>query len=416
VGGQAEVSLQEDRKKFNAQTAPRLAKRVGFSKRWTGHGSERFAYFFDDERLAVVAGPQEGSQVDLAFARGLEQRGSRRLVLILPEDHAFATLQRAPWFRADARPEVYLHDGVTTHGCDLPTRDETVRRLAAKHEGSPEVELRKATTPAYLGACSDAVYDLVEWATKEPLLDAGHRRGERSWHCMGQKVLSIKGTTIGLAITAGIHYGKTADAPIPVAINKGESLEPAQLAAIKTRVVEGIRARLIGSPPIHRPDEHWLQAVIRRDPSLVGVEQPALRELPAWRPAGDGNAQSWGRGYIDLLGVDGHGDIRVVETKLSGNTDDLLVCQGLDYYIWAQAYRRILIDRLGAPDRAVFEIHYVIGDTTDGRIHRSSYLPTQARSLDSAVRWRFQTVHNWFGRPAKPGSPSSKLFPAGEWP
>ena len=63
--------------------------------------------------------------------------------------------------------------------------------------------------------------------------------------------------------------------------------------------------------------------------------------------------------------MDGHGDIRVVETKLASNPDDLLVCQGLDYYIWAQAYRQTLIGRLGVPDQAGFEIHYVIGDTTD---------------------------------------------------
>jgi hypothetical protein len=364
-----------------------------------------------------VAGPQEGSHVSLAFAQGLEQRGSRRLALILPEDHAFATLQRAPWFKPDARPKVYLHNGVTTHARELPTQDETVKRLAdAKHDGSPEVELRKAATPAHLGAHSNAVYDLVEWATKQPLLDASHRRSERSWHCMGQKLLSIKGTTTGLAITAGIHYSKPGEAPVPVAISKGERLGPAQLITITSRVEEGIRARLSGSPPIHRPDEHWLQAVIRRNPGLVGVEQPALRELPAWRPSGGADAPSWGRGYIDLIGVDGHGDIRVVETKLAKNTDDLLVFQGLDYYIWAQAYRRILINRLGAPDRAAFEIHYVIGDTTDGKIHRSDYLPAQARNLDSAVRWRFQTVHNWFEHPAKPGCPSSKLLPPGEWP
>ena len=168
-----------------------------------------------------MAGPQEGSYVDLAFAQGLEHRGSRRLVLILPKDHAFATLQRAPWFKAEARPDMYLHDGVTTHACDLPTQDETVKRVAAKHGGSPEVELRKAATPKHLGARSNAVYDLVEWATTEPLLDASHRRGERSWHCMGQKVLSIKATTIGLAITAGIHYGKPCEAPAPVTVIKG---------------------------------------------------------------------------------------------------------------------------------------------------------------------------------------------------
>ena len=411
------MTVHQDRELFNlGEVAKGLASQVGVTEPWTGNGSDRFAYFADERRFVIVAGPQEGSYVDLAFAQGLEQRGSRRLVLILPKDHAFATLQRAPWFKAEARPDVYLHDGVTAHVCDLPAQDETVKRLDAKHEGSPEVELRKAATPAHLGARSDAVYDLVEWATKEPLLNASHRRGERSWHCMGQKVLSIKGTTIGLTITAGIHYSKPGEAPVPITVSKGERLGPAQLAAIKRRVAEATRARLTGSLPIHRPDEHWLQAVIRRIPGLVGVEQPALRELPAWRPGGDGSARSWGRGYIDLLGVDGHGDIRVVETKLASNTDDLLVFQGLDYYIWALAYRRILIDRLGAADRAAFEIHYVIGETTDGRIQPSDYLPAQARNLDSAVRWRFQTVHNWFGHPAQPECPSSRLFPVGEWP
>jgi hypothetical protein len=109
------MSLQQDRRRSNTQTAPVLAERVGVPGLWDGHGSERFAYFSDDQRLVIVAGPQEGSHVDLAFAHGLAHRGSRRLVLILPRDRAFATLQRAPWFKADARPDVYLHDGVTAH-------------------------------------------------------------------------------------------------------------------------------------------------------------------------------------------------------------------------------------------------------------------------------------------------------------
>lgn len=203
MAGRVQLTVQQDRELFNlGGPATGLASQVGVTEPWSGNGSERFAYFADERRFVIVVGPQEGSYVDLAFAQGLEHRGSRRLLLILPEDHAFATLQRAPWFKAEARPDVYLHDGVTAQRCDLPTQDDTVKRLAAKHGGSPEVELRKAATPAHLGARSNAVYDLVEWATKEPLLDASHRRGERSWHCMGQKVLSIKGTTTGLAIIA----------------------------------------------------------------------------------------------------------------------------------------------------------------------------------------------------------------------
>ena len=77
---------------------------------------------------------------------------------------------------------MYLHDGVTAHVCDLPAQDETVKRLDAKHKGSREDELRKAATPAHLGPRSDAVHDLVEWATKEPLLDASHRRAILALH------------------------------------------------------------------------------------------------------------------------------------------------------------------------------------------------------------------------------------------
>jgi hypothetical protein len=103
------MTVQHDRGLFNlGEAAKGLASQVGVTEPWIGNGSDRFAYFADERRFVIVAGPQEGSYVDLAFAQGLEQRGSRRLVLILPEDHAFATLQRAPWFKAEARPDVYL--------------------------------------------------------------------------------------------------------------------------------------------------------------------------------------------------------------------------------------------------------------------------------------------------------------------
>jgi hypothetical protein len=71
-------------------------------------------------------------------------------------------------------------------------------------------------------------------------------------------VLSIKGTTIGLAITAGIHYGKTGAAPLPVAVNKGESLEPAQLTAIERREVEETQARQpLDFPRQNAPGTAW---------------------------------------------------------------------------------------------------------------------------------------------------------------
>lgn len=411
------MTVAEARAEFKRHAAPLLAKQVGVTTPWKGSGSSRFSYFADEKRFLVVAGSQEESGVDLAFALGLSYRGQRQLLLALPVEHAFATLQRAPWFTSEARPKIYLHNGVTAEMKSLPSQSETRDRAGAVKPGkSAAEELRDAATPKHLGKGSAGVYALIEWATTHPLLDAGHRRGERAWQTMGQKVLSVKAVTGGVAVTAGIHYTKAGEAPVPTTVIQGDHLSPRQLATIQQQVEAGIAARLSGPPPIHRPDEHWLQAVIRQDPSLVGVEQPALRELPAWRPGGDGNTKSWGRGYIDLLGVDGHSDIRVVETKLADNADDLLVFQGLDYYTWALAYRDVILERLGAPKRSAFEIHYVIGDTTEGKIHLSKHVGAQVRSLDPSIRWRFQTIHNWYSDPRTAPRATSKLLGFGELP
>jgi hypothetical protein len=409
-GSGTRMTLEEERERFNSVDAPTLAGIAKGASPWKG-GSSRFRYFRDDRRFIVIAGAQEGRDVDLALALGLSYREGRRLVLVLPEKHAFATLQRASWLAREHQPVVYLHNGSAAERIKLPSRDETVTRLKAVKPGlSPQQELRAAATPKHLGHVkSAAVHDLVEWATKHTSLDAGHRRGERSWHCMGQRVLYITSTAAGVRVTAGIHYSKSNDAPEPTIAMSGQALTQLQIAQVKQQVEAGIEARLHGSPPIHRPDEHWLQAVIRQDPSLVGVEQPALREVPAFRPHSGGD-KAWGRGYIDLLGLDGHGDIRIVETKLSENVDDLLIFQGLDYYLWAQAYSDVLTTRLGAPRAAAFEIHYVIGDTADGKIHVSRHAAAQVRSLDPKIRWRFQTVHGWYGDPNAAAKPRSALL------
>lgn len=415
------MSVQQERERFNAVDAATIASEIGVGERSPGNRSTRFAYFGDDQQFLIVAGAQETTYVDLSLALGMTYRGNRRLVLALPEEHAFATLQRVPWFEKASRPEIWVHDGSTARHHPVPTRDRTIAELAARlSEGETFAdELRHAATPTHLGSRSSTVQELVEWATTNSLLDASHRRGERAWHCMGQRVLSIRGTSQGVAVTAGIHYTNPKDAPIAFVLGPGETLTQDQLDSIKHEATAGANARLHGAPPIHRPDEHWLQAVIRRDPSLVGVEQPALREIPAWRPRGgpsDEPKKRWGRGYIDLIGVDGHGDVRVVETKIADNQDDLLILQGLDYYVWSQAYRDVLLTRLGVSHRAEFEIHYVIGDTTDGEVHLSKYTEALARSLDREVRWRFQTVHDWYHGPLHDQRARPCLLPTGGLP
>ena len=255
----------------------------------------------------------------------------------------------------------------------------------------------------------------MEHVTRDHRLDHGHRKGERSWHFAGQRIVSIRPSSTGVAIAAGIHYSGT-NAPTPLILRPGEALDDARLNEILHTIDDAIARRRAGAPPIHRPDEHWLQAIIRRDPALVGVEQPAFREVPAWRPRDSG--KEWGRGYIDLLGLSGHGDIRVVETKLADNADDLLVLQGLDYYVWARAYEQALRARLGASAKARFELHYVLGASgTTGKVKISPCTRPLVEALDTAaVRWRFQTVHDWFRAPDEPGTTHATLLDPDEVP
>jgi hypothetical protein len=422
------MSIKDERTNFNTEVAPQLstkasalqlAREVGFN---TGKGkySTRFSYFGDETRFVVVAGLQEGRDVDLAFAYGLTYRGQRKLILVLPKEQAFATLQRAPWFKLEAQPEVWLHDGFETELEILKSPDDTIKALSERLNPKQTLaqELSEAATPAHLGDQSEAVEILVEWATKNPLLDGSHRPGYRAWQCMGQKVLSIELSNSELIITAGIHWTKSNKAPKPKKIPLGSALKEDDLEFIKKRVQGGIDARLSGTKPIGRRDEHWLQAVIRGDPSIVGVEQPALRELPAWRPSGASG--EWGRGFIDLLGVDGHGDIRIVETKTDNNKDDLLILQGLDYYIWAKAYSKVLCKRLGASEQAKLEIHYVIGATSTARSRLSRFAEAEVRNLiDSGpdkVRWRFQIVSKWDFKPGSPGHCCSELLEPSKLP
>ena len=391
------------RELFNTETAPTLAKQIEATEQLTPKDwSKRFTYFLDTKgQLVIVSGDQEEEEVDLALAYGLTYRKDRPLVLVLPKERAFPTLQRAPWLTEGARPTVHLHDGDCVDAKEtLAKSEETIDRVCHVTEKSPREELRSAATPLHLGEDHSAkVAELVEWATKHPLLDPGHRQGERAWHCMGQKVLSIRRSGTTPKIRAGIHTTKEGKP----AFEGEEGTAPTvadPLAAIPL-VEDGIKARLSGK--YHRADEHWLQAVIRRDPTLVGVEQPALREVPAWRPAAKpptktDQAWVWGRGFIDLVGLDGHGDIRIVETKLAANKDELLLFQGLDYYIWAKAYRDPLLERLGAPTNAKIVVHYVIGDIPDtDAVKLSQFAAAQAAAL--TIPWQIQTVTNWFRRP-----------------
>ncbi len=378
--------------------------------------SERFSYYESGDSFIVVAGPQEQRNVDLALAYGLTYRGRRRLVLVLPEEHAFATLQRTPWLKKDVQPSVHTFTGDSLTR-QAPSRAKAKAAVELKAGAAAAADLRQASAPLHLGEKSTWVRELTDWASQHPKLSPAHRRGIRSWQCRGQRVLSlVSGAGKTVSIVAGIHYSQAPKKPEPFVIKAQGDLGAATLSKIKTLVGAAVKERLEGVT-FYRPDEHWLQSVLRDHPELVGVEQPALREVPAWRPKrGTLSSDRWGRGFIDLVGLDAAGDLRIVETKLAANKDEMFILQGLDYYVWSQAYGQALRERLGAPSKAAPVIHYVVGaEPSTGSAALSHFAAAQAAALD--VPWRAQVVKDWFIPPVlRSGGVNVQVLPEGRLP
>lgn len=242
---------------------------------------------------------------------------------------------------------------------------------------------------------------LVEWATSHPQLDAAHNQSTRSWLCAGQKVLSLDSGPGLVQVRAGIHDKQRMSAP-DESVAPGQALTPEQVDVLQQNVASAIAARIEPGGRYCKPDEHGFQSVLRRDPSLVGVESPALREVPAWRPAGA--AGSFGRGFIDLLGLDGHGDIRIVEAKLAKSSDDMTLMQGIDYHVWAHAYRDALAEKLSAPNGAQLRLHFVIGMVGGDKKLFHPRLADYASCLDStAIPFQFHAVRAGTSRPPPRG-------------
>lgn len=388
---------------FNAGPAAVVAQRLGITKRSSAGKSARFEYFEDDDRFLVVAGPSEAPDVDLALAYGLTWAGSKRLMLALPVGCTTATAQRLPWLSEERRPELHEHgiDGQVQLARSLSRADS----LAAVRAQEPrDVRSRSLLSPTD-GADSTvpAIAQLVRLATRCDL-QAAHRLGRRSWHCRGLQVLSAETTRTQLTVRAGVHHSVLDRHPWAVAGPVAAPLEQHDLDALEACVRAAVDERLRGpEDSLHRPDEHWLQSVIRQQPSLAGLKGEAHREVAAWRPR-DGAA--WARGFIDLVGVGEDGNIRVVETKLSANEDTRFVFQALDYYIWAMAHREPLAAASGLPADADIDLSLLVGAGTDGRLALSRYSQGVAKALAKDIRWTFVSVTDWFeGEPKAEAQP-----------
>jgi hypothetical protein len=119
------------------------------------------------------------------------------------------------------------------------------------------------------------------------------------------------------------------------------------------------------------------------------------REFPVRRPGG-------GRGFIDLLRLDPAGVLHIIETKIGH--DEMLVLQGLDYWIWAEANREALVAEMGAPIHSTV-IDYVIG-LPGGRRYRQSdkllspYAEQHLGVMRGDIVRHVEVIEGWQPRPA----------------
>lgn len=385
-------SLLAARKAFALLRADAIAASLGVtvSPRRPSRGWTTRAVWYETEgRLVGVLGPQEGSKVDLGLAHGLYLAGGRRLCLALPSEWAYPTLQRLPWLNAVVEVHVYAQDE-TTAALVTPESRLRTSRLAGGPETKPEL---------HLGPLGEHVRPLLEWAAQHPDLAAAHRRDVRAWSCRGQRVLAVRSTKKRIEIISGI------DAKADRAAKDDVSSPPTarELATWQHRVEVGIQHAK--QQTFGRFEEHHLQEILRRNPSALGLEAPVLREVPAWRPIG--GPKRLGRGYLDLVAMDGLGDINLVETKLAA--DEMLVLQGLDYWIWAANpdNAKWLTERLHAdPNRASPRLVYAVGGKGGKSPTLSRYAKLHLDLLHDDVSWRLALINDWLD-----GTPTVELLP-----
>ena len=400
------MSVELARATFATEVADLLAALVGAAASTrlpsSGHRTSRFVWYRTPESLTLVVGAQEADKTDLALAIGLAERGDAELQLVLPAGWHEPTTHRWAWLRDDLPLRVWSHDGHEVRELARPDRDDG----AALVRGAEKPQM-------YLGDDRTAwVADLMRWAGKNPDLDLdpGHRSGFRAWQYRGQRVLVIRRSRGGLTLVAGIDWGANSPNATPEPLEIRGPLSPEQLLYLQTAVEDGCAQRKSG--PALSADEHWLQSTLRRNPRVLGLEQPVLREVPAWRPRGSarGGGPARSRGFVDLAGLDALGTIVLVETKLGG--DDLLVLQGLDYRIWAQANREQLALRLDCSPTVPVEIAYCVGGTNGGDPESSRHLDAQLDALHPDIRWRLLHVTDWAGDEPPKVAPARESHPS----
>lgn len=107
-----------------------------------------------------------------------------------------------------------------------------------------------------------------------------------------------------------------------------------------------------------------------------------------------------------------------MEAKLAKSSDDMTLMQGIDYHVWAHAYRDALAEKLSAPDGAQLRLHFVIGMVGGDKKLFHPRLADYASCVDStAIPFQFHTVQGWHTKaPSLRQEINTQSFPVGEIP
>lgn len=359
----------------SASAAELLAGQVGegFKRVPPRRGWTTYAVWFErDHELMGVVGEQEKSDTDKVLAHGLRLAAGRALTLVLPEAWAYPTRSRAPWFKSTI--SIYTHvDGKARPR--KPLRPEASFQNSGGYDANPV---------PHLGSTGEWAREVVEWATAHPHLDPAHTTSQRGWSCNGQRVLSISGRR-ALKIVAGVDAASDPAARFTV----NAPMDKTDVAAVIEQVEQAIKHAT--SKKYGKFEEHHLQVRLRRYPETLLLESPVLREVPAYRPG----ATKPGRGFIDLAGLDAMGNVTIFETKLG--SDEMLVLQGLDYWIWANAKdnHEALVRRLFAQKGASTNLLFAVGGKGNVSPKLGKYEKTHLELLHDDIQWRLALVEEW---------------------
>ena len=193
-----------------------------------------------------------------------------------------------------------------------------------------------------------------------PYLVSADRKNFRVRHCLGRQLIKVQKVKASgsLLLTAGVDYSKpTPEHPTELQLTLNGPLNGENFEEVKKNVYRGMIDRYEG----HDKDkhiEHRLQSAMKGRPDcfIPTPRSRVEREFPALRPTGR-------LAFLDFLYVGSDNRLHIVETKIGD--DPMLVVQGLDYWLWANANLDQLRRHFDEPEITGVAIDYVVATKAD---------------------------------------------------